>query len=82
MAGRALGCGSTASRHCGRLRGASTISQQAAKSLFLWPGRDWLRNALEVYPMTLIEGLWPQRRIVEVYLTAFGLGRYGAEAAS
>jgi monofunctional biosynthetic peptidoglycan transglycosylase len=71
-------------RDGGRLRGASTITQQAAKNLFLWPGSDWLRKALEVYPTLLIEGLWPKRRIVEVYLNIveFGPGLYGAEAAS
>ncbi|WP_439576284.1 monofunctional biosynthetic peptidoglycan transglycosylase [Elioraea sp.] len=67
-----------------RLRGASTITQQTAKNLFLWPRGDVLRKALEVYPTLLIEALWPKRRIVEVYLNVveFGPGLYGAEAAS
>jgi monofunctional biosynthetic peptidoglycan transglycosylase len=71
-------------REGGRLRGASTITMQTAKNLFLWPQSDWLRKALEVYPTLLIELLWPKRRIVEVYLNVveFGPGLYGAEAAS
>jgi monofunctional biosynthetic peptidoglycan transglycosylase len=71
-------------REGGRLRGASTITMQTAKNLFLWPRSDWLRKALEVYPTLLIEVLWPKRRIVEVYLNIveFGPGLYGAEAAS
>ncbi|TQF77373.1 monofunctional biosynthetic peptidoglycan transglycosylase [Elioraea sp. Yellowstone] len=71
-------------RDGGRLRGASTLTQQTAKNLFLWPRSDWLRKALEVYPTLLIELLWPKRRIVEVYLNVveFGPGLYGAEAAS
>jgi monofunctional biosynthetic peptidoglycan transglycosylase len=70
-----------AGRHA---RGASTISQQTAKNLFLWPGRSLLRKALEV-PLTLeIELLWPKRRIIEVYLNVIELGPgvYGAEAAA
>lgn len=51
-----------------RMRGASTISQQVAKNLFLWSGRSWLRKGLEVYFTGLIEALWPKRRILEVYL--------------
>jgi monofunctional biosynthetic peptidoglycan transglycosylase len=65
-------------------RGASTISQQLSKNLFLWPGRSYVRKALEV-PLTLtIEGLWPKRRIFEVYLNVaeWGPGIYGAEAAA
>lgn len=71
-------------RDGGRLRGASTITQQTAKNLFLWPGSDWVRKALEVYPTLLIELLWPKRRVIEVYLNVaeFGPGVYGAEAAS
>lgn len=71
-------------RDGGRLRGASTITQQTAKNLFLWPRSDVLRKTLEVYPTLLIEALWPKRRIVEVYLNIveFGPGLYGAEAAS
>jgi len=67
-----------------RKRGASTISQQTAKNLFLWPGRSWLRKGLEVYFTVLIEFIWPKERIMEVYLNIieFGDGVYGAEAAA
>ncbi len=67
-----------------RLRGASTISQQVAKNLFLWPGRSWVRKGLEAYFTVLIEALWPKRRILEVYLNIaeFGDGVFGVEAAS
>jgi monofunctional biosynthetic peptidoglycan transglycosylase len=66
-----------------RLRGASTITQQTAKNLFLWPG-GWLRKIVEVYPTVLLELLWPKRRILETYLNIaeWGPGIYGAEAAS
>ncbi len=68
----------------GRLRGASTISQQVAKNLFLWSGRSWLRKGLEAWFTLLVEALWPKRRILEVYLNIVELGEYtfGAEAAS
>jgi monofunctional biosynthetic peptidoglycan transglycosylase len=68
----------------GRLRGASTISQQVAKNLFLWPNRTWLRKGLEAYFTVLIEHLWPKRRILEVYLNVaeFGRGVFGIGAAS
>ncbi|MFN3371212.1 MAG: monofunctional biosynthetic peptidoglycan transglycosylase [Sphingomonadaceae bacterium] len=68
----------------GRLRGASTISQQTAKNAFLWPGRTWLRKGLEAWFTVLIEGLWGKARIMEVYLNIaeWGRGIYGAEAAS
>ncbi|MFN9730572.1 MAG: monofunctional biosynthetic peptidoglycan transglycosylase [Pseudomonadota bacterium] len=68
----------------GRVRGASTISQQVAKNLFLWAGRSWLRKGLEVWFTLLIEALWPKSRILEVYLNVaeFGDGIYGAEAAA
>jgi monofunctional biosynthetic peptidoglycan transglycosylase len=68
----------------GRLRGASTISQQVAKNLFLWPGQSWLRKALEAYYTGLIELIWPKRRILEVYLNVaqFGPGVFGVHAAS
>lgn len=71
-------------QHSRRVRGASTISQQVAKNLFLWSGRSYLRKALEAYYTVLIETLWPKRRILEVYLNIaeFGFGIYGAEAAS
>ena len=67
-----------------RARGASTISQQVAKNLFLWNGRSWVRKGLEVWFTVLIETLWPKRRILEVYLNSaeFGRGIYGAEAAA
>ena len=70
-----------------RLRGASTISQQTAKNLFLWQGigpTRWLRKGLEVWYTALIEALWPKRRILEMYVNVaeFGDGVYGAQAAS
>ena len=67
-----------------RLRGASTISQQVAKNLFLWSGRSYVRKGLEAYFTTLIEALWPKRRILEVYvnIAEMGDGVYGVEAAS
>lgn len=67
-----------------RLRGASTISQQVAKNLFLWNGRSFMRKGLEAYFTVLIEALWPKRRILEIYLNIaqFGDGVYGAAAAS
>lgn len=65
-------------------RGASTISQQVAKNLFLWPGKSFLRKGMEAYFTLLLEGLWPKRRILEVYLNVaeFGPGIFGVEAAS
>jgi monofunctional biosynthetic peptidoglycan transglycosylase len=67
-----------------RTRGASTISQQTAKNLFLWDGRSWLRKGLEVYFTVLIETCWSKERILEVYLNIieFGDGIYGVEAAA
>lgn len=67
-----------------QLRGASTISQQTAKNVFLWEGRTWLRKGLEVYFTGLIELLWGKERILEVYLNVIemGDGVYGAQAAS
>ena len=67
-----------------RLRGASTISQQVAKNVFLWSGRSYLRKGLEAYFTVLIELTWPKRRILEVYLNSveFGDGVFGVEAAS
>nr|WP_308916197.1 monofunctional biosynthetic peptidoglycan transglycosylase [Jannaschia sp. LMIT008] len=68
----------------GGARGASTISQQTAKNVFLWQGRSWLRKALEV-PFTLaIEAAWPKRRILEVYLNVaeFDRGVFGVQAAA
>ena len=71
-------------RRGGRLRGASTISQQVAKNLYLWPGQNLVRKGLEAYFTVAIELLWPKRRILEVYLNVaeFGPGVYGALAAS
>jgi len=67
-----------------RKRGASTISQQTAKNVFLWPARSWMRKGLEVYFTFLIEVIWSKERIMTVYLNVieFGDGIYGAEAAS
>ncbi len=67
-----------------RLRGASTISQQTARSLFLVSARSWVRKGAEAYLTVLIEGLWPKRRILTAYLNVvdWGHGNYGAEAAS
>lgn len=67
-----------------RKRGASTISQQTAKNVFLWPGRSWLRKGLEVYFTFLIETIWSKKRIMTAYLNSieFGDGIYGAEAAA
>lgn len=68
----------------GRTRGASTISQQTAKNLFLWPDRSWLRKGFETYFTALTEFIWPKRRIMEAYLNAaeWGDGNFGIEAAS
>jgi monofunctional biosynthetic peptidoglycan transglycosylase len=67
-----------------RLRGASTISQQVAKNLFLWPGQSFVRKGFEAYFTLLIEWLWPKQRILEVYLNVaeFGPGVYGIGAAA
>ena len=67
-----------------RLRGASTISQQTAKNLFLWNGRSFVRKGFEAYFTVLLEVVWSKRRIIEVYLNVaeFGDGIYGVAAAS
>lgn len=67
-----------------RMRGASTISQQTAKNLFLWSGRSYIRKGLEVGYTLLIETFWPKRRVLEMYLNIaqFGPGVYGVEAAA
>ena len=67
-----------------KLRGGSTVSQQTAKNVFLWPERSWLRKGLEAWFTFLIEQLWGKRRIMEVYLNVVELGRgvYGAEAGA
>jgi monofunctional biosynthetic peptidoglycan transglycosylase len=68
----------------GRLRGASTISQQLAKNLFLWPGRSYVRKAFEAWFTVLLESLLPKQRILEIYLNIveFGPGIFGVEAAA
>lgn len=67
-----------------RLRGGSTISQQVAKNVFLWPGRSWLRKGLEAYFTILIELIWGKHRIMEVYLNSIemGDGIYGVDAVA
>lgn len=67
-----------------RLRGASTISQQTAKNVFLWPQRSWVRKGLESYFTFLIETFWSKERILEIYLNSIEMGNqiYGAEAAA
>lgn len=67
-----------------KIRGASTISQQTAKNVFLWPQRSWIRKGLEVYFTFLIELVWSKKRIMEVYLNVIetGKGVYGVEKAS
>jgi monofunctional biosynthetic peptidoglycan transglycosylase len=67
-----------------RMKGASTISQQTAKNVFLWPNRSWIRKGFEVYFTFLIEVFWSKRRIMEVYLNVIemGDGVYGIEAAA
>jgi monofunctional biosynthetic peptidoglycan transglycosylase len=72
-------------RHKGkRVKGASTISQQTAKNVFLWPARSWVRKGFEVYFTFLIEIFWSKERIMEVYLNVIetGNGIYGAESAA
>lgn len=68
----------------GSVRGASTLTQQTAKNVFLWHGRDWTRKALESGLTLLIEALWPKRRIVEIYLNVaeFDTGVFGVQAAA
>jgi len=67
-----------------RIHGGSTISQQTAKNVFLWPGRSWVRKGLEAYFTVLIEFIWSKERIMEVYLNVIetGDGIYGVQAAS
>jgi len=68
----------------GRIRGASTITQQLVKNLYLWPGQSWLRKGLEVWLTIVLESTWPKRRILEVYLNMvqFGDCTFGVQAAS
>lgn len=67
-----------------KIRGGSTISQQTAKNVFLWPGRSWLRKGLEAYFTVLIELMWSKQRIMEVYLNSIemGPGIYGVQAVA
>ena len=67
-----------------KLRGASTISQQVAKNLFLWSGRSFVRKGLEATYTVMIEAFWPKERILEIYLNIaeFGRGVYGVQAAA
>lgn len=67
-----------------RIRGASTISQQVAKNVFLWQGRSWIRKGLEIYFTKMIEWIWGKKRILEVYLNVIEMGKgiFGAEAAA
>ena len=71
-------------RRGGRVRGGSTISQQVAKNLYLWPGQNLVRKAMEAYFTLAVELMWPKRRILEVYLNVaeFGPGIFGVSAAS
>lgn len=71
-------------KHPSRVRGASTISQQVAKNVFLWQGRSWFRKGLEVYFTFMIELLYSKERILELYLNVIEMGRgiYGIESAS
>lgn len=67
-----------------RLRGGSTITQQTAKNVFLWPGRTWLRKGLEAWLTVYMEALWDKKHIIETYLNVveWGPGVYGVEAAA
>jgi monofunctional biosynthetic peptidoglycan transglycosylase len=71
-------------RKPGRIRGASTISQQVAKNVFLWQGRSWVRKGLEVYFTFMIEMLWGKKRILEMYLNVIEMGEgiFGIEQAA
>ncbi len=67
-----------------RVKGASTISQQVAKNVFLWQGRSWIRKGLEVYFTKMIEWIWGKKRILDVYVNVIEMGKgiYGAQAAA
>ena len=73
-----------AHRHGRRLRGASTISQQTSRTIFLFPVRSWVRKGVEAYLTVLVEALWPKQRILTAYLNLvdWGHGNFGAEAAA
>jgi len=81
---QAIGKGVQKNEKSRRKRGASTVSQQTAKNLFLWETRSWTRKGLEAWFTLLIEAGWSKKRILEVYLNIveFGDGVYGAEAAA
>jgi monofunctional biosynthetic peptidoglycan transglycosylase len=81
---RAIGSALEENKHRKIPRGASTISQQVVKNLFLWPGRSYLRKGVEAYFTVIIELLWPKLRILEIYLNVaqFGPNVFGVEAAS
>ena len=68
----------------GKVHGASTISQQTAKNVFLWPGRSWTRKGFEVYFTFLIEMMWSKQRVMEVYLNSIEMGNgiYGVDAVA
>jgi monofunctional glycosyltransferase len=72
------------SKKAGRIRGASTISQQVAKNVFLWQGRSWIRKAIEAYFTFMIEKIWGKKRILEMYLNVaeMGKGIFGIEQAA
>jgi monofunctional glycosyltransferase len=72
------------SKKSGRMRGASTISQQVAKNVFLWQGRSWVRKGVEAYFTFMIEKIWGKKRILEIYLNVaeMGKGVFGIEAAA
>ena len=74
----------THNQHKKRVRGASTISQQTAKNIFLWPGRSWVRKGFEAYFTVLIEFMWSKQRIMECYLNSIemGDGIYGVDAVA
>ena len=80
----AMEAAARANQRGGKVRGGSTISQQTAKNVFLWPSRDYVRKGLEAGFTVLIETLWGKRRIMEVYLNVveWGPGLYGAQAAA
>ncbi len=80
----AIGKAKKANEEGKKLRGASTISQQTAKNVFLWPGRSYIRKGFEVYFTLLMEVFWSKERIMEVYLNSIEMGNgvYGAEAAA
>lgn len=81
---KAIRAASAANAKAANLRGASTISMQTAKNVFLWPERSWLRKGFEAYTTFFLEHLWSKRRILETYLNVieWGPGIYGAQAAA